>query len=82
MLPRDFLIMMVVGGLFIAIGIVLLILGTKAKKSYDVSPGMDVREYMESDAEPKTESLAVGGWIIIAIGILLLAMAGAFMLWG
>jgi hypothetical protein len=53
--------------------------GRGEEKSYydSVATRTDVREYVEhSPHRPEPEGLKVGGWIAIAIGLLLLAMGG------
>jgi len=82
MFYHDFLTMMVMGGFFVVLGLTLFISGKIGEKSYhDPSVGMDVRGYLEQDVQPKYESLKVGGRISIAVGLLMLAMSGAFWLW-
>ena len=80
----DCFIMMGMGGLFLILGLILVIWGKSRQKSYNESlPTLsDVRGHLEQDAEPKSVSLKVGGWITIAVGLLLLAMGGAFWFWG
>jgi len=82
MLHHDCFIMMGMGGLFVILGIVSVVMGKRGEKHYDTSAGMDVREFMESGVEAGSESLKVGGWIAIAVGLLLIVMGGAFLLWG
>ena len=80
---EDWLILMGMGGLFILLGLVALIWGKSGRKgSYDLSPGMDVKGYLEQKVQSGSESLRVGGWIAIAVGLVMVALGGGFWLWG
>jgi multisubunit Na+/H+ antiporter MnhB subunit len=81
----DWFILIGMGGLFILLGIAALIRGKKEEKSYynSISTRHDAREFLEHDPErPKPGALKIGGWIAMAIGLLMLVMGGAFLLWG
>lgn len=79
----DWLMPLAMGGLFVVLGIALVVRGNSGEKGHqDLSAGMDVKEYLGQEVQPKFESLKVGGWIAIAVGLLMLAMGGAFWLWG
>ena len=83
MLERDWLIVMGMGGVFIILGLAAFFWGKGEKKSYydAISTRSDVREYVEhSPRRPEPEALKIGGWIAIAIGILILAIGGLFWL--
>ena len=57
----------------------------KEKKNYydSVATHADVREFLEQrPRRPEPEALKIGGWIAIAVGLLMLAMGGSFWLWG
>jgi hypothetical protein len=85
MLERDLFILMGLGGLFVVFGIVLLVWGRREEKGYfnAISARPDVREYLEHEPErPEPGGLKVGGWIAIAVGLLLTLIGGAFWLWG
>jgi len=82
---RDCFILMGIGGLFILLGLVAIIWGKHEEKSYydSLSARIDVREYLEhSPQRSEPTALKVGGWIAIAIGLLMLAIGGGFWLWG
>ena len=81
----DWLMLVGIGGLFLALGIALIFWGRGEEKSYynDISTHTDVREYLEHEpGRPEPGALKVGGWIAIAVGLVMLAMGGAFWLWG
>ncbi len=81
----DYCIMMGIGGLFVILGSVAVVWGKHEEKSYfnSISSRTDVREFLEHWPErPEPGALKIGGWITIAIGLILLAMGGAFWLWG
>lgn len=81
----DFLILMGVGGLFILLGLAALIWDKREEKSYynALSTRSDVREYLEHwPQRPELGALKVGGWISIAVGLIMLAIGGGFWFWG
>ena len=81
----EYFILMGMGGLFILLGLAAIIWGKHEEKSYynSLSTRIDVREYLEHQPEhPEPGALKIGGWITIVIGLLMLAMGGAFWLWG
>ena len=82
---RDCFILMGIGGLFILLGLATIIWGGREEKGYydSISSRSDVREYMERwPQRPEPGALKTGGWIAIAIGLLMVAIGGAFLLWG
>ena len=81
---QDWFILMGMGGLFILLGIAAFIWGKIEENSYykAISTRSDVREYLEhSPLRPESGALKIGGRVAIAIGLLMLAMGGAFLLW-
>jgi len=73
------------GGLFILLGLAGIIWGKREEKSYydALSTRPDVREFLEHwPQRPEPGALKIGGWIAMAIGLLMLVMGGAFLLWG
>jgi len=85
MLQADWIILMVVGGVFILLGLGAIIWDRAEKKSYydAISAHRDVREYLVHQPErPELGALGIGGWIAIAIGVVMLAMGGVFWCWG
>ena len=82
-MPEHF-ILMSLGGVFIILGLTALFWGRREEKVYydSIATRRDVREYMEHQpSRPEPGALKIGGWIAIAIGLLMLAMGGAFWLW-
>ncbi len=81
----DLVIPMVMGGLFILLGLGVVFWDRREQKSYydAISTRGDVREYMEqSPQRPELGALKIGGVIAIIVGLVLLIMGGAFWLWG
>ena len=81
----DWLILIGMGVLFILLGLAALIQGKREEKSYynSISTRPDVREFLEHKPEhPEPGALKIGGWVAMAIGLLMLVMGGAFLLWG
>ncbi len=79
------LILIVMGGLFVILGLVALFWGRGEEKRYydSLSTRTDVREYLEHQpSHPEPGALKIGGWIAIAVGLLILAMGGGFWFWG
>lgn len=85
-MPRyDCFILMGLGGLFILLGLAGIIWGRREEKSYydSLSTRPDVREFLEHwPQRPEPGALKIGGWIAMALGLLMLAVGGAFLLWG
>jgi len=76
---------MVMGGFFSLFGLAVMFWGRTEEKSYydSLSKRTDVREYLEHWPEhPEPGGLKIGGWTAIAVGLLMLALGGAFLLWG
>ncbi len=66
----------IVGSIFILLGIGLIIWGYREEKNYynSVSTRYDVKEFVERwPPHPQPLSLKVGGWIAIAVGLGLIA---------
>jgi len=83
MFNHDYFIMMGVGGIFLILGLGAIFWGKSEEKDYydSLSNRTDVREYLEhSPQRPALGALKVGGWIAIAVGLLLIVMGGVFLL--
>ena len=81
----EWLILIGMGGLFILLSLVAFIRGKNEEKSYydSISARHDAKEFLEHDPErPEPGALKIGGRIALAIGVLMIAMGGAFWLWG
>jgi len=73
------------GGLFILLGLATIVWGKSEEKDYydSLSTRSDVREYLEHlPQRPEPGALKIGGWIALALGLIMVAMGGAFLLWG
>ena len=82
----DYFILMGVGGLFIILGLAAIIWGKHEEKSYFDAIATrigDLREFMEHwPPRPQPGALKIGGWIAIAVGLLLLVTGVIFWLLG
>ncbi|MFC1906341.1 hypothetical protein ACFLV9_00695 [Chloroflexota bacterium] len=81
----NWLIMMVMGAVFILLGLVAFIRGKREEESYynSISTHHDAREFLEHKPErPEPGALKIGGWIALTIGLLMIVMGSAFLLWG
>ena len=82
---HDWYILMGMGGLFILLGLATIIWGKSEEKSYydSLSARPDVREFLEHRPQlPQPMALKIGGWIAIAIGLVMIAVGGVFWRWG
>ena len=82
----DFLLLTGIGLLFIILGVIGILWGMKEEKSYynklAERPG-DVREFVERTPQhPQLTALKIGGWIAIAVGLVLLGVGLGFYLTG
>jgi hypothetical protein len=81
----DFVIVMIIGGVFILLGIIGIIWGRKEASSYygSVSERTDVREFLDhSPGRPEPGALRTGGKILILLGIVVMLFALGFRIWG
>jgi len=81
----DCFIIMGIGGFFALLGIILIVWGKIEKGAYydSLASRTDAREFLEHWPErPRVGSLKIGGWIALAVGLVLVVMGGAFWLWG
>ena len=81
---QDWLIFLVVGGLFVLLGLGAYVWGRVEEKRYlnALSSRSDVREYLERwPKRPEPGALKIGGWIAGTIGLLLLVMGVVFVFW-
>ena len=82
--PESF-ILMVMGGVFVGVGIGVFFWGRREEKSYydALSTRTDMREFLERSPEHfEHSSLRLGGWISIIVGVVMLGIGGGLRLWG
>ena len=80
----DWLIPMVVGGIFIVLGIVGILWSRREKSNYDyqLSSRPDLREFVDKwPPRPEPGALGVGGWIAVVIGLFLLLLGAGLLIW-
>jgi hypothetical protein len=85
MMFRDLVIMIIIGGVFVILGIIGIFWGRKEENIYygSVSERTDVREFLDhSPGRPEPNSLRTGGKICIAVGIVVLLVSLGFFLGG
>jgi len=81
----NWLVLLGMGGLFILLGIGALVWGRKEEKNYyeSITSRRDTREFLEHwPQRPQFESLKIGGWIAVALGVVMIITGGALWLWG
>jgi len=84
MLEPNWLVVVVVSAFFILFGLVAVILGrVQEKRYYDSVTGRpDLREFLEhtpEQAEPG--AVRIGGWIAIAVGLVIGVVGAIFRFW-
>ncbi|HEY95255.1 MAG TPA: hypothetical protein G4O15_10010 [Dehalococcoidia bacterium] len=82
---NDLTTLMIIGGVFILLGLGAFFWGKSEEKHYyeSISSRQDTREFLEGwPRRPQFGSLQAGGWIAVTIGIIMLAVGGAFSIWG
>ena len=85
MSPQDSVIVLGIGGFFTVAGLAVLFWGRREERKYydSIAGRHDAREFMEHwprRAEPG--ALKVGGWIALALGVIMLILGGVFLIWG
>ena len=81
----DCFIMMGIGGFFVLLGMVLIFWGRGEEKGYydSLAARPDAREFLEHWPErPRVGAMKIGGWIALAVGLVLAVVGGAFWFWG
>ena len=81
----DCFIMMGIGGFFALLGIILIVWGKIEKRAYydSLASRTDAREFLEHWPErPRVGAGKIGGWIALAVGLVLAAVGGALWFWG
>ena len=82
---QDWLILIGIGAFFILLGLGGIIWGKSEEKGYydSLTTRPDSREFLNHwPKRPQFGALKTGGWIAIAIGVVMAVMGGAFLLWG
>lgn len=77
--------LLILGGIFIILGIAAMLWGRAEQRNYDssLSSHRDVREYLEHwPPRIEAKALIIGGWITIVVGVVLAGMAGIFLMRG
>jgi hypothetical protein len=81
----DYFVMTCIGGFFVILGIILIFQGKgEERRYYDSLTGRpDAREFMEHWPErPRVGAVKIGGWIALAIGLVMAIVGGVFWLRG
>jgi hypothetical protein len=79
----DWYILLIVGGVFVILGILGIIWGMREeKKIFDaLSQKPDLREFTLKHIEsPQPGALKIGGWIAVGVGVILVVVGLVF--WG
>ena len=77
----DVTALLVIGGIFILLGVAVIIWDRVEKKGYfsTISHHRDIREYLDAwPPRPQFGALKIGGWIAIIIGVAMLALGVVF----
>ncbi len=85
MLQQGWLILLGISGFFILFGLVAVILAKVRERSYynSIASRPDAREFLERSPEhPEPGALRVGGWLAIAVGLVMVAVGVIFRLSG
>ncbi len=75
----------VLGVVFITLGIGAIIWGKREEKSYydSLTTRTDLREYFDHwPMRPQPGALKIGGWIALAVGLIMMIIGAAFGLTG
>jgi hypothetical protein len=82
---HDLTIMLIIGGIFLVLGILGLIWGRKEEGAYygSISEHIDVREFLDrAPGRPEPDALRIGGKICLILAIVLFLVSLGFYLWG
>jgi hypothetical protein len=83
-MTSDVLIMLIIGGIFVLLGLISLLWGNREESSWwgSISEHFDVREFMDhSPGRFEPDALRIGGKIAITLGIVLILIAVGFIIW-
>jgi hypothetical protein len=81
----DLIIIIIIGGIFLILGVIAMVFGRKEEGSYYsvVSERIDVREFLERlPGRPEPGALRTGGKICFALGIVILLVCLGIYIWG
>jgi len=81
MASQGWLILIVAGGVFVLLGLGALVWGKREEKSYydALTTRTDLREFFSRwPIRPEPGALKAGGWIAIAVGLVMVIVGGAF----
>ncbi len=76
----DYLVVLIVSGVFILISLILLAWGKREERSYydSLTSRSDLREFFSRwPIRPEPGALKAGGWIAIAVGLIMAIVGGA-----
>ncbi len=85
MSEADWFMPLVVGGIFILLGLAGVLWSKREQKTYDnrLASRADLREFMEHwPARPEPGALKLGGGIAVVIGLVLLLLGVVFLIRG
>lgn len=81
----DLVIICIIGGVFVLLGIGGIIWGNKESGSWysSISTRIDVREFLDrAPGRPEPGALKIGGFISLAVGIIILLITLGLHIWG
>jgi hypothetical protein len=81
----DHFILMGVGGIFIVLGIVLVLWGRGERRGYyrSLAARPDAREFLDHwPQRPRVGAGQIGGWISLSVGLVLAVVGGVLWFWG
>jgi hypothetical protein len=70
----DWYILLIVGGVFVILGIAAVIWGMREEKKIfeELSKMPDLREFSLEHIEPQPGALKIGGWIASGLGLIMI----------
>ncbi|MEK7353302.1 MAG: hypothetical protein AABZ77_02205 [Chloroflexota bacterium] len=77
----DVSALLVIGGVFILLGVAVIIWDWVEKKGYlsSISHHLDIREFLDGwPPRPQFGALKIGGWIAITLGVAMLILGLVF----
>jgi hypothetical protein len=84
-MSSDALIMVILGAIFVFVGVLAVLWGNREESSWwsSISTRFDVREYMDhSPGRFEPDALRIGGRIAIVVGVVLCPIAAGLVIWG